>query len=43
MKLTAIFQPAEEGGYSCFVDEVPAAISQGVPRHNEIKEATAGR
>ena len=29
MKLTAVFEPASEGGYSCFVEEVPAAISQG--------------
>ncbi len=29
MKLTAIFEPADEGGYTCFVEEVPAAISQG--------------
>src|SRR5215813_4717357 len=29
MKLTAIFEPTEEGGYTCFVEEVPAAISQG--------------
>ena len=29
MKLTAIFEPAIEGGYTCFVEEVPAAISQG--------------
>jgi predicted RNase H-like HicB family nuclease len=29
MKLTAVFEPAKEGGYSCFVEEVPAAISQG--------------
>jgi len=29
MKLTAIFEPAQEGGYTCFVEEVPAAISQG--------------
>jgi predicted RNase H-like HicB family nuclease len=29
MKLTAIFEPAQEGGYACFVEEVPAAISQG--------------
>jgi len=29
MKLTAVFEPAQEGGYSCFVEEVPAAISQG--------------
>lgn len=29
MKLTGIFEPAPEGGYSCFVEEIPAAISQG--------------
>ncbi len=29
MKLTAVFEPAIEGGYTCFVEEVPAAISQG--------------
>ena len=29
MRLTAIFEPAAEGGYTCFVEEVPAAISQG--------------
>ncbi len=29
MKLTAVFQPAKEGGYTCFVEEIPAAISQG--------------
>lgn len=29
MKLTGIFEPAPEGGYTCFVEEVPAAISQG--------------
>jgi predicted RNase H-like HicB family nuclease len=29
MKLTAIFEPAAEGGYTCFVEEIPAAISQG--------------
>lgn len=29
MKLTAVFEPAKEGGYSCFVEEIPAAISQG--------------
>lgn len=29
MKVTAVFEPAQEGGYSCFVEEVPAAISQG--------------
>jgi predicted RNase H-like HicB family nuclease len=29
MKLTGIFEPSPEGGYSCFVEEIPAAISQG--------------
>ena len=29
MKLTAVFEPAKEGGYSCFVEEIPAANSQG--------------
>jgi len=29
MRLTGIFEPAEEGGYTCFVEEIPAAISQG--------------
>ena len=29
MKLTAVFEPAKEGGYTCFVEENPAAISQG--------------
>ena len=27
--MTAIFEPAKEGGYTCFVEEIPAAISQG--------------
>jgi predicted RNase H-like HicB family nuclease len=29
VKLTAVFEPAKKGGYTCFVEEVPAAISQG--------------
>ena len=29
MKLTAVFQPDKEGGFSCFIEEIPAAISQG--------------
>jgi predicted RNase H-like HicB family nuclease len=29
MKLTAVFEPVAEGGYTCFVEEVPSAISQG--------------
>jgi predicted RNase H-like HicB family nuclease len=26
---TAVFEPAEEGGFVAFVEEVPGAISQG--------------
>src|SRR5947199_770758 len=37
MKLTAVFEPAKEGGYTCFVEEIPAAISQG----ETIEEAKA--
>lgn len=29
MKFTGVYEPAEEGGYTCFVEEIPAAISQG--------------
>jgi predicted RNase H-like HicB family nuclease len=29
MRLTAILEPAKEGGYTCFVEDIPAAISQG--------------
>ncbi len=29
MKLTAVFEPAKAGGYTCFLEEIPAAISQG--------------
>jgi predicted RNase H-like HicB family nuclease len=29
VKLTAVFGPAKEGGYTCFVEEIPAAISEG--------------
>jgi predicted RNase H-like HicB family nuclease len=37
MKLTAVFEPAKEGGYTCFVEEIPAAISEG----DTLKEAKA--
>ena len=37
MKLTAVFEPAAEGGYTCFIEEIPAAISQG----ETIEEARA--
>lgn len=29
MKLSAVFEPVKEGGYSCFLEEIPAVISQG--------------
>ena len=29
MKLTAVFVPAPEGGFTAFVEEIPGAISQG--------------
>lgn len=29
MKLTAVYEPAAEGGYTCWVEEIPAAISEG--------------
>jgi len=29
MQLTAVFEPAQAGGYTCFVEEIPGAISQG--------------
>jgi predicted RNase H-like HicB family nuclease len=29
MKPADVFEPAKEGGYTCFVEEVSAAISHG--------------
>lgn len=29
MKLTAVFEPAEEGGYIAYVEELPGANTQG--------------
>ncbi|MBM3834740.1 MAG: type II toxin-antitoxin system HicB family antitoxin [Verrucomicrobia bacterium] len=29
MKLTAVYEPAEEGGYVCWVEEMPGVQSQG--------------
>lgn len=29
MNLTAVYEPAPEGGFTCWVEEVPAAISEG--------------
>lgn len=28
-QLTIIFEPAEEGGYTAFIPEVPGAVSEG--------------
>lgn len=37
MKLTGVFVPEAEGGFSCYVEEIPGAISQG----ETIEEAKA--
>jgi len=37
MRLTAVFEPAKEGGYTCFIEEIPAAVSEG----DTLKEAKA--
>jgi predicted RNase H-like HicB family nuclease len=29
MKLTAVFEPVEEGGFVCWVEEMPGVQSQG--------------
>ena len=29
MKLTAIYEPCPEGGYTCWIEEMPEVISQG--------------
>ena len=29
MKLTAVYEPAEEGGYVCWIEELPGVQSQG--------------
>ena len=29
MRLTAVFEPADEGGYVCWFEEMPAMQSQG--------------
>jgi predicted RNase H-like HicB family nuclease len=41
---TAVFEPAEEGGFVAFVEEVPGAISQGETleeARENLKEALA--
>jgi len=37
MKLTAVYEPAAEGGYTCWVEEIPSAISEG----NTLEDAEA--
>ena len=37
MKLTAVFEPAEEGGYVCWLEEMPCVQSQG----ETVEEARA--
>ena len=37
MKLTAVFEPAEEGGYVCWLEEMPGVQSQG----ETVEEARA--
>lgn len=29
MKLTAVFEPAQEGGFTCFIEEFPEVFSEG--------------
>jgi predicted RNase H-like HicB family nuclease len=29
MNLTAIYEPAEEGGYTCYIEEFPEVFSEG--------------
>jgi predicted RNase H-like HicB family nuclease len=29
MRVTGVFEPASEGWYTCYVEEIPAAVSQG--------------
>ncbi len=41
---TAVFEPAEEGGYVAFVEEIPGAVSQGETleeARENLKEALA--
>ena len=37
MKLTAVFEPAEEGGYTSFIEEFPGVFSEG----ETVEEARA--
>jgi predicted RNase H-like HicB family nuclease len=37
LKLTAVFEPASEGGYTCFFEELPEIFSEG----DSLEEADA--
>ena len=37
LKLTAVFEPAPEGGYTCHFEELPQVFSEG----NSMREARA--
>lgn len=37
MKLTAVYEPADEGGYVCWLEEMPGVESQG----DSLEEARA--
>jgi predicted RNase H-like HicB family nuclease len=37
MKLNAVYEPAALGGYTCWVEEIPAVISEG----DTLEEAEA--
>ena len=37
MKLTAVFEPAKEGGYTSFIEEFPGVFSEG----ETVEEARA--
>lgn len=39
MKLTAVFEPAKEGGYTSFIEEFPGVFSEG----ETVEEARANQ
>jgi len=36
MKLTAVFEPAKEGGYTFFVEEIPRCSGQASPSNDNF-------
>jgi hypothetical protein len=36
MKLTAVFEPAKEAGYTCFVEEIPRCSGQASPNDDNF-------